>query len=242
MIGEFSRIRLRAATELRAVARRLGLTPYLSKLRHAVQTIAGDAAYEAHFDRALMRAVRPGDVVWDIGANVGLYTTRFSDAVGERGRVVAFEPTPSCFAELQRATHARGNVTAMNLALGDTAGTARMTVADDPLGATHSLVASAGGETIEVRVARGDLLATDEGVPAPNVIKLDVEGFEEEVLVGLAGFLNEPSCRAVLCEIHFGILDARGRRQAPARIESRLRDAGFCVRWVDASHLAAERA
>jgi FkbM family methyltransferase len=231
---------LRASTELRALARRLGIMPYLSNARSVAQRLLGRSSYEAGFDRALMRAIRPGDVVWDVGANVGLYTARFSAAVGPTGRVIAFEPTPACFGALTKATSGLTNVTLLNKALGDITTVATMSIAEDPLGATHSLVAAGIGPTAQVEVVRGDELVA-QGLPVPNVIKIDVEGFEEEVLDGLAAVLRSPSCRAVLCEVHFGILDQRGRRQAPARIGARLEGDGYSLSWTDASHFAATR-
>ena len=57
--------------------------------------VTGNQTYEARFMRALNARVRPGDVVWDIGANVGMYTQQFAHAVGRSGRVIAFEPAPT---------------------------------------------------------------------------------------------------------------------------------------------------
>jgi hypothetical protein len=75
----------------------------------------------------------------------------------------------------------------------------------------------------------------------PNVIKVDVEGFEEEVLTGLSETLKSSELRSVLVEVHFMKLENRGRMDAPTRIEKLLRDKSFKTRWVDASHLLATR-
>ena len=48
--------------------------------------------YEQALTRAMHSAVRPGDVVWDVGANIGEYAAQFADWVGLDGRVYAFEP------------------------------------------------------------------------------------------------------------------------------------------------------
>jgi hypothetical protein len=60
-------------------------------------------------------------------------------------------------------------------------------------------------------------------------------------LAGLGSVLSRPRCRAVFCEVHFAILERRGHRHAPARIQRLLNTAGFKVRWVDASHIAAHK-
>ena len=143
-----------ATTELRALARKLGIIPYLSRVRAIVNRLRGAAQYEAQFDRAIMDQVRPGDVVWDVGANVGLYTTRLSTLVGSTGRVIAFEPAPACFAQLQRATADFSNVSLLQSALSDQAGQASLSITDDPT--TGSLFAASAAHTVQVPVAVGD--------------------------------------------------------------------------------------
>lgn len=93
-------------------------------------------------------------------------------------------------------------------------------------------------ETIKVAVTRGDALIENKNLPYPSVIKIDVEGYEEEVLKGLLATLTRPECRAVFCEMHFTLLAERGEKYAPIRIQKLLKDAGFKTTWVDASHLA----
>ena len=73
-------------------------------------------------------------------------------------------------------------------------------------------------------------------------MKIDVEGFEYEVISGMQTTLNAAQCRAVFCELHFEVLEKRGLRQNPARIVKRLRSLGFAkVRWLDASHISAHK-
>jgi hypothetical protein len=93
---------------------------------------------------------------------------------------------------------------------------------------------------MEVRVMRGDSYWRASGI-TPNGIKIDVEGFEEEVLAGMEGLLAEPELRAVFVEVHFQKLEERGRAEAPLRIEKLLRSKGLRPRWVDASHIVAKR-
>lgn len=49
----------------------------------------------------MFEAIKPGDVIWDVGANVGYYTRKFSDSVGPAGQVFAFEPFPATAARLR---------------------------------------------------------------------------------------------------------------------------------------------
>lgn len=232
---------LRWMTELRAFARSVGLAGSLARARARFNRISGNGGYEAKFELALMQAIRLGDVVWDVGANVGLYTTQFCRAVGERGRVLAFEPTPACFDKLTRTVDGLTNAQLFPLALGAVPGTFAMSIAQDPLSATHSLAVVAGPERVLVEVARGDDLVASGIASRPNVVKIDVEGFEREVIIGLRQSIADKSCRAIFCEVHFGLLDKRGQRQAPVQIVELIKNCGFRTRWIDASHLAAVR-
>jgi hypothetical protein len=90
----------------------------------------------------------------------------------------------------------------------------------------------------EVSVQRGDEYLTQ---CPPNVIKIDVEGFELEVLQGMTQVLSRPELRSVLIEVHFGILSDRGLAGAPAAITALLKKAGLTIDWVDSSHLVGSR-
>jgi FkbM family methyltransferase len=225
-------------TYLRSVSRNLGMTPWLVKINHIFR---GSAPYEERFCQALLAAVRSGDHVWDVGANVGFYTRQISRLVGDTGSVSAFEPVPACYAAITGLN--LPNVHAFNLALGDSEGTLPMTVSSDPMSTTNSLVHSSedAANRIDVQVTTGNALLNSGSSPAPNLVKVDVEGYEEEVLKGMTAVLARQECRAVFVEVHFGILDARGRRQAPSAIEQLLQSLGFETDWLDGSHISATK-
>lgn len=232
---------LTTKTTARAWARKLGLIPLLSKIRRTLDFGSDPARYEQRFGDALLGAVRPGDCVWDVGANVGYYTALLSERTGPQGTVCAFEPAPTCFRKIQERQ--LPNCRPFQLALGSSPSTMRLGIDLDPLGTGHSLVTGElkPSNFIEVQVVPGDQLVDEKTAPPPNVVKVDVEGFEDEVLQGLAHTFARPECRAVLCEIHFKILEHRGMRHAPAAIVKRLQQAGFRTRWLDSSHLEALR-
>jgi FkbM family methyltransferase len=116
-------------------------------------------SYEESFDSKMLSLVKPGDVVWDIGANVGVFTLKFSDAVGDRGRVVAFEPAPGTFRTLADATAGLENVVLRNVALADYTGKASFSVSNAPDDPTNSLTKARaatvdGAGAVEVEVVR----------------------------------------------------------------------------------------
>jgi hypothetical protein len=74
--------------------------------------------------------------------------------------------------------------------------------------------------------------------PIPNVIKIDVEGAEIKVIEGLSKTLAHQDCKAVLCEVHFTVLQKAGYKNGAALLASKLKALGFTKQeWVDASHL-----
>jgi FkbM family methyltransferase len=229
-----------AKIEVRSLARRLGLTRSVLSLRGRFQSQPG---YEPKVNAFLRAAVSEGDTVWDVGANVGQFTQLFSEWVGPRGRVVAFEPVPSCFAVLRDRTRECGNVQTLNVGLSDTEARLPMHLSDDPEGTTGTFLATRSDTplVVELTVHSGDALQRAEGLPVPSLLKIDVEGFEPEVLRGLDATLRDSACRDVLCEVHFALLESRGQKHAPNEIRRYLDERGFSTRWVTSSHLGASR-
>ncbi len=82
--------------KLRTLARKSGLIRVVNRMRPA-------RPYEYRFHQALVAAVREGDVVWDVGANVGPYTELFCQWTGPGGLVVAFEPGMESLAKIPSA-------------------------------------------------------------------------------------------------------------------------------------------
>lgn len=232
--------RLTVETEIRSLSRRVGITPVIQRVRSRFRR---DDGYENAFRDALQDEIGVGDIVWDVGANLGVYSELFSDWVGLRGEVVALKPTPVCFYALQRDVGGRDNVRCFQLALGVSAATMPIALAEDREGATHSLAAAVADpkDVVDVDVVSGDHLREHEALQVPNVIKIDVEGFEPEVVRGLDATLRDERCRAVFTEVHFALLAARGEKHAPQAIERYLRDRRFQTRWIDSSHLGAYR-
>lgn len=129
--------------------------------------------------------VKPGDWVLDIGANIGNYTVAFSQAVGPRGRVLAFEPVPTTFQLLSHHVSLLrdSNVTLMNVAVSDRFATITMDIPRFETGLENLYQAriSEKGALSVVSVAI-DSLAIDHPV---RLVKIDVEGHELSVLSGM---------------------------------------------------------
>ena len=217
---------------LRDMCRALGINKLIAGY------LLGDG-YEMRYDRQFADALHQGDCVWDVGANVGYYTRLFSERIGLQGRVLAFEPSPLNFVRLTEACAALGNVTLHHCGLGKEDGQLYFQQGADDLGATSRIVEAGAGATVVDILSATNVI--NGGGQIPNAIKIDVEGFEYEVLEGLGEYIKNPALHLMGIEVHFGILKERGIPQVPQQIETLLQRHGFSVSWPDSSHLIALR-
>ena len=178
--------------------------------------------------------VKPGSLVFDIGANRGDYTSAFLHL---GARVVAVEPTPHLVEQLRRISSPR--LTVVPCAVGDQPGTLTLTLyADSHL---NSLLLDWGetslpmieatkvkAGTVQVEVSTLNVLIERYGMP--DFIKIDVEGYEPQVLGGLAAF---PALLSF--EFRIRLLEA-----AKACINKCPAGSRFNFFWYDAGELALE--
>lgn len=145
---------------------------------------------ETEYD-LLEQWVHAGDMVLDIGANVGHYTSKLSRLVGDRGRVIAFEPVPATFA-LLTANAERfpcKNVTLLNVAASDRPATRGMKIPTFDTGLENYYMAelTTEGAGLQVFCFPVDALNLASTV---TLVKIDVEGHEMAVLSGMRRLLD----------------------------------------------------
>lgn len=197
---------------------------------------------ERRVTQAIIDEMRPDDVFWDVGANVGYYSCGVAE-ISASVQVIAFEPNPVAVKVLERNLKLNGlsNVEIREMALADSTGTSTFgpVEVDNPTGVAGFATGS-GDEYIDIRTATGDSLVEEGEVPSPDIVKIDVEGVEGQVLKGCESVLKE--CRAVFCEIH-GATEIEDERAQP--IAQKLESYGFSVQLVqnreDDCHIKAVR-
>lgn len=217
----------------RSLARKTGLIRIINRLRPA-------GSYEEKVQQVLTEAIKPGDVVWDVGANIGMYTELFCQMVGKDGLVVAFEPLPESCEQIRARIPNCSWLRIENIALADGDRAGQLVTQENSYENHIHSDGSDVSDSVPVQICRGDTIFERVG-GVPNVVKVDVEGFEEEVLQGMQQMLDSPTLRGVLIEVHFMKLEMRGRAIAPTRITKLLASKGYRTTWVDASHLFAAR-
>ena len=175
----------------------------LDPLAYIDGLVVREGFYESEVLDALRARLRPGSVLWDIGANFGLHSTTLARLV-PAATVIAFEPNPSEHTRLlrHRAWNAPHLITS-SLALSDTTGLLPLHLGPAGNSGMTTLApwsqASYSG-TVLVAAATGDSLIAAGSLPAPNLLKLDVEGHEPAVLRGLATALAHSRCELVVFE------------------------------------------
>jgi FkbM family methyltransferase len=157
--------------------------------------------YEPEVWSLIMSEVRPGDVVADVGVYIGLYTVALAARVGPAGRVYAFEPNPESCQYIK--AHLDLNRVAERVELVEAAlGVQDANIAFDVKGGITGHVCGTQDDGAEVLPCmRLDTFLAGRGL---DVLKIDVEGFEEMVLRGATELLRDPARkpRAIFIEVH----------------------------------------
>lgn len=222
---------------LRRVGQKLHILRPVVRLWRRIQ----GSAYEEAFDKYVVSRIIPGAVVWDVGANVGFFTDKFSIAAGSSGKVIAFDPSPGCVATLRERFARNSNVVVEPVGLAEAVGTADFSVSasTDPTGGLG--VRTQHDNVVKVDITTGDIYVKEHASRKPNYVKIDVEGYEYEVINGMSGLLDDENLKAIFIEMHFLELAKRNLESAPTTIVNTLKGKGFAIHWIDPSHLAAER-
>jgi FkbM family methyltransferase len=157
--------------------------------------------YEFALLMTLDGLLRPGDCFVDVGANIGMITLHARHLVGADGRIDAFEPNPKCVMAIEEHLRMNDirNVVVHRCALADSPRSMDLALASEHTGTATLAPVSRAIETVRVDVRVGD----DEISSIPRVIKIDVEGFELQVLKGLEKTLqHKPFVITELIESH----------------------------------------
>ncbi|MBA7507590.1 hypothetical protein ES706_06310 [subsurface metagenome] len=141
--------------------------------------------YEPFRTEIIKQQIQKGNVVLDIGANIGYFTLIFAQLVGERGKVFAFEPEPDNFALLQKNMEANGyqNVILVKKAVSNKARKVKLYLSEDNKGDHRIYDSHDGRKFVEVEVITLDEYFKDYDLKV-DFIKMDIQGAEGGALEG----------------------------------------------------------
>jgi len=198
-------------------SRDLGLAPHLML----------DGYWESWCTEFMLNRIHPGQVAWDVGANLGYYAVLMADLVGQQGRVLALEPNPRLATLCARSLSLNGfwhNAEVQRIAAADVSGETlrfRAAISDPKNGRLVEGAHQSGGDwdddTLEVAVKAMRL--DDLGKGPVDFLKIDVEGAEEKVWAGMQGLLDRSPGITVLME--FNALRCAAAERTLAEIAAR---------------------
>ena len=144
---------------------------------------------EPDVQAALDMLLRPGMIVYDIGANVGFHALSAARRIGPEAKVICFEPLPENAKQIEynAASNNFTNIQVITTALGSAEGEAAFWTSKQP---TWGKLASVGtkpdkfAKEVKVKIRRLDTVVDELKLPPPVLIKMDVEGAEMDVLEG----------------------------------------------------------
>ena len=146
--------------------------------------------YEIGTLEVIKNCLRAGDVFLDIGSSVGLMTFCASRSVGKSGKVIAFEPTKNSFEDLCYGIdlNKTENIKALNIGLGSE--NTHIKIYTDRACPSMVELADDSGAFEEVPIKKLDDVLEQEQIPNVKMMKIDVEGFELEVIKGAKKILS----------------------------------------------------
>ena len=193
--------------EIALLETRLKNTPYrlILDMKHWHQRWTYIKSYypEPHITSILDRHLQEESLFIDIGANIGVHTVYAAHKVGKSGQVIAFEPNPYSYQRLgdQIALNHLKNVTAHHTALGSEIGTIVLHGCNDENVGSSLRVDESGEGDCEVPLNLADNFLADIPDRQSGICKIDVEGYEYQVLQGLKGFIESHPGMVYIVEI-----------------------------------------
>lgn len=188
-------------------------------------------------ERNLMKMfVHPGDCVFDIGANIGIYSVYLSRLVGNTGVVHAFEPDVTNFLRLTQHTRLLQNVRIHQQAVGNFTGPIALYVSED-LNVDHRTYPSDSSRKVrQIACIRLDEYFQGQKV---DFIKMDIQGYEYEALQGMRRLLQQnPQIKLIMEFWPYGL---RLAGSSPSAVLQLLEECNFHVYLIDKSQLKPYR-
>jgi FkbM family methyltransferase len=188
--------------------------------------------YEREQTEWFRQCLTPGDTVVDVGASFGYYTTLGSQLVGNTGKVFAFEPSPLANKVIEEAVaeSAISNIMLTKAAVGGEEGVVSLYLPSTS--ELHSPSIFESDETftsVSVPVIKLDNFQPLRDVSLVRLMKIDVEGYEPNVLEGMANLIRARRIENIICEFNSGWL-RRNNGITAKQLFDRFSEFGYKVR------------
>lgn len=191
--------------------------------------------------KLILDYLKPGMVFWDIGAHIGEFTILAARAVGENGRVHAFEPNPEIFEIMKKNVRMNNleNVILNPVAVTDQEGDLEMELYEEP---SLSRLRSHSHKPMDelrkiIKVETVSLDSYSENYRNPDVIKIDVEGAELNVLRGMKRILQETADETPKVFFEFNPINYSNYGHDRSKLLSFMKEFGFSIYKYQDYHL-----
>lgn len=207
----------------------LGSKMYLDTFDEGIcRDLIIDGIREASQVETVVRELKEGDIVVDIGANIGYYALLEAKLIGDKGKVYAIEPVPENIDLLKKniALNKLSNIEVHQLAIGDKNGSAPMYTSVRRNLGTLREVSQSRKDTLVKGTVNVEVVTLDHFInnkPNPRIIRMDVEGYEYQVIKGMSGLLRMRLPLTIFIEFHFPTL----KKEESVEILGTLHDSGF---------------
>jgi len=207
---------------------------YLKKQSFVSWKLSQEGIYEETETRYVMDQIKEGQIVLDIGANIGYYTLIFANLVGKKGHVFAFEPEPDNFDVLKKnvETNNYKNTTTENLAVSNKIGNIKLYLSKSNVG-QHKIFPSkmTSDDYVNVNVTTIDeYFKLSDLYDKISFIKIDVEGAEMSVLQGMDKLLEKNRLTLLM---EFDLKQMIENNISPQDLLNFLVSKGFVLNYVD---------
>jgi len=185
--------------------------------------------YEPATTRQLHQVLKPGNIFIDLGANEGYYSVIAGRIVGPEGRVISIEPQSRLQEVLRKneSLNQLNNLTFSSCAISDKEETSEIYLLPDlnTSGSSMAQITRYRNETESIQTKRLETLLQELEVKHIDLIKIDIEGWEWEAIMGSPELFRSGRIKNIFLELHTHILDQRGFDYR--ELESLLQSAGY---------------
>jgi FkbM family methyltransferase len=177
--------------------------------------------------QALTGFLEPGDTFIDVGSHIGYYSMFALQMVGTSGSVFAFEPNPQTYSVVMANAllNRVANFYAYNCAVGDVPGIATFNINVQDEGMSSLVFRDPQATQVSVHVTTLDFLAQVARFGPVRMLKIDVEGFEENVIRGAKNLISGGTVESIVFEINNNFAGIPKHRDQIIR--KQLRDFGY---------------
>lgn len=207
------------------VKTRYGFSIFCDRFDVIGQSIIRDGKWEGLLSRTILAALKPGDMAIDVGANIGYDTMLMSMAVGESGRVVAFEPDlenlERLLENIKQLPHP--NVLIQSTGVADQTCVAQISSGKSGNAGTANIRPTKQVGTRSLLVGRIDRILSGLDFQKLALVKIDIEGFEHRAILGMGALLD--NVEVLTCEVNRDFLQECGTN--PEAIFELMNNRGF---------------